>query len=72
MAKYEVLSINPKTQLLELMPFPTLEQAESHHRTARSEGRLMVEIIDSPAQFKEWQRKAQEVVKQLKEAAGPQ
>jgi hypothetical protein len=71
MAKYDVLSIDPKTNLLESMPFETLEQAESHRRRARKEGRLLVEIIDSPAQFREWKKKAQETVKHLKEAAGP-
>ena len=67
MSRYDVASINTQTKVLESMPFATFEQAESHQRRAWAEGRLLVEIIDSPQQFKEWQKQAQEILKRLKE-----
>jgi len=62
MARYDVVSINPKTKLLESMPFGTLEQAESHKRTATKEGRLLVEVIDSPERFNAWKKEAHEML----------
>jgi hypothetical protein len=67
---FEVLSINPKTRSRERMPFATIEEAESHQRRAQAEGRLVVEIVSSPAEFKEWHEKTKAAIEYLKETGG--
>jgi hypothetical protein len=65
MSKYEVLSINLKTKGPEQMSFASLDQAESHERRAKREGRRLVKVVDSPAMREAWKKKAQKAVERL-------
>jgi hypothetical protein len=53
MAKYIVLSVHPKTKLVELMRFKEdFGAAETHAKRAVREGLLLVEILDSESPSK--------------------
>jgi hypothetical protein len=55
---FEVLSINADTKRLERMSFDTLERAQAHKLRAESEGRLLVAIVQSPEEHREWDKQA--------------
>ncbi len=66
MANFEVLSIHPTTYSREYVPAETAEQAQSQKSRAERDGHLLVEIIESVEQHEDWQRRARELVEQLK------
>ena len=64
--KYDVLSLKPENNGLEQNGFENLDEAETYKRIAESDGRHLVEIIESEEKLEEWHGKAAELARHLK------
>lgn len=65
MTNHTVLSVNPETKTLELMPYERLGDAESQQQRAIREGRLLVEIVDTREKHEAWEQKAKQLIASL-------